>query len=290
MAGTSQTDPSGTGPPDEGDGFHLLVVTTTDVPGERLREQVERHAEGRDPAIHVVAPAVTEGPFKHVMGDVGEAKQSAGERLDASLDELRSSGGEVTGTIGDADPLVAIEDALQTYPADEILIVTHTGDGSRWLEGDLFERAKEKFEPPLTHVTVEGASGDAGVSEVEHRGRGAEPPDEDEVDPTSGNIPPFTARDLFGLVVAIVGTLVLGALAATCESGGGDAIEHGSGTSAECSARILIAVGVALINAAHVVGLFLFQGLRYRGGWARLFAILSLVLTPVAIVASLLIA
>jgi hypothetical protein len=289
VAGTSHTDSGGTSAPGGDDGFHLLVVTTTDVPGNSLRQQVEEHADGRDPAVHVVAPAITEGPLKHVMGDVDDAKEDAGKRLDASLDELRSSPGEVTGMIGDSDPLIAIEDALQTFPADEILIVTQAGDGSRWLEGDLFERAKEKFEPPLTHVTVEGASGDADVGEVEHRGRGAESPDEAAADPTSGNLPPFSGRDLFGLLVAIIGTLVLGFLAATCDSGSADAVEHGSGTSAECSARILIAVGVALINAAHIVGLFLFQGLRYRGGWARLFATLSLVLTPIAIVASLLI-
>jgi hypothetical protein len=104
------------------------------------------------------------------------------------------------------------------------------------------------------------------------------------------NLPPFESKDLLGLVVAIVGTLILGVLAATCDSGPGAEIEHGGGTSTECLARILIAVGVALINAAHIVGLFLFESVGYRGFFARMFAILSLVLTPVAIVVSLLIA
>jgi hypothetical protein len=46
---------------------------------------------------------------------------------------------------------------------------------------------------------------------------------------------------------------------------------------------------VGLINAAHIVGLFLFESVGYRGFFARMFAILSLVLTPVAIIVSLLI-
>jgi hypothetical protein len=284
----SQPEPAGTRPAQGSRDSHFLVVATTDVPGPELRREVEHHA-GREAKIHVVAPAITQGPLKHVMGDVDEAKQSADERLDSLLQELRSSGAEVTGVIGDSDPVLAIEDALQTFPADEILIVTRAGEGSRWLEEDLFERAKEKFEPPLTHVEVGGDTGDSAVEDVERRGRGAETPDEEEVGSESGNLPPFATRDLIGLVIAIVGTLVLGVLAATCDSGPGESIEHGGGTSPECTARILIAVGVALINAAHIVGLFLFQSVRYRGGWARMFAILSLVLTPVAIVASLLI-
>lgn len=102
------------------------------------------------------------------------------------------------------------------------------------------------------------------------------------------NLPPFDRSQLLGLTVAIVGTLILGVLAATCDSGPGTEVEHGGGTSGECTARLLIAVGVALINAAHIVGLFLFESVGYRGFFARMFATLSLVLTPLAIVVSLL--
>ncbi len=97
------------------------------------------------------------------------------------------------------------------------------------------------------------------------------------------NLPPFDRRDLAGLIVAIVGTIVLVVLAAAC----GD-VEEGSGSDPSCGAKIAIAGGVALINAAHIVGLFLFESGGYRGFFARAFAILSLVVTPVAIVVSLL--
>ena len=99
----------------------------------------------------------------------------------------------------------------------------------------------------------------------------------------SRNLPPFHKRDLFGLVVAIVGTIVLVIIAASC----GD-VEEGSGSSPSCGAVIAIALGVSLINAAHVVGLFLFESVGYRGFFARFFSILSLALTPLAIVATLL--
>ena len=100
----------------------------------------------------------------------------------------------------------------------------------------------------------------------------------------SRNLPPFEKRDLLGVVVAIVGTIVLVVLAAAC----GD-VEEGSGSSPSCGARIAIAGAVGLINAAHIVGIFLFESVGYRGFFARMFSLLSLVLTPTAIVVSLLI-
>jgi hypothetical protein len=50
----------------------------------------------------------------------------------------------------------------------------------------------------------------------------------------------------------------------------------------------VIAGIAALVNLAHVVGLVLFQSLRYRGFWERSFAWMSLIGTPIAIVISLL--
>lgn len=261
----------------------LLVVATVAVEGAELRRQIEGRGAGGPEAVHVVSPALTGSAIKHAMGDVDDAKGEAQERLDASLEELRGGDAKVTGTVGDSDPLLAIEDALQVFPADEILIVTHSDEDAAWLEDDLYERSKAKFEPPLTHVVVGAGSDTERVADVERSGRGVKTP-EDEIDVDSSNQAVWTMRDLGGLLVAIVGTIVLVVLAANCEN-----VEEGSGTASDCIARILIAGAVALVNAAHIVGLLLFQSVGYHGGWARLFALMSLVLTPVAIVVSLLV-
>ncbi len=55
------------------------------------------------------------------------------------------------------------------------------------------------------------------------------------------------------------------------------------------AAAIGIAIGVALVNMAQVVGLVLFESVRYRGGFAKLLRTLSLVGTPLAVLANLLI-
>jgi hypothetical protein len=56
-----------------------------------------------------------------------------------------------------------------------------------------------------------------------------------------------------------------------------------------CAARALIAGALGLVNLAHVVGLMLFQTVRYRGFWRNFFAEVSLYGTLAGIVASLLI-
>lgn len=266
--------------------FRLLVVAAHTLAGSELRDQIAERVADRDATVHVVSPALTDSSLKHAMGDVDEAIEAAGGRLEESLAEIRCAGIEATGAIGDSDPLLAIEDALQIFPADEILILTHDKDGGRWLEDDAFERARRRFEPPITHVVVE----DAGprpdhIADVERAGRGVEAPPDREVSARSRNLPPLSARDLAGIAVALVGTGILIVLATSCGGSG-----HEGFDDTGCAARILIAGGVALINLAHIVGLVLFQSVRYRGPGERLFAHLSLWGTPLAVIVSLLVA
>ena len=56
--------------------------------------------------------------------------------------------------VGDADPLQAIADALRTFPADEVVIVTHPDDKANWLEKDAGRSAKERFGVPVKHIVV----------------------------------------------------------------------------------------------------------------------------------------
>jgi hypothetical protein len=285
MAGGSHTDQqAGRGGEDGRD--RLLVVATEAVAGSELRAQVAERLRDRPAAVHVVSPAVTRTGLKHAMGDIDEAVEEASGRLDESLRELRDLDAEVTGRVGDSDPLQAIEDALQTFSPDEILIVTHPDEDSRWLESDVFDRARHRFEPPITHVVAErDRSGEEHVAEVERAGRGVEEPPEAEVRGRSANLPPMSALDVGGILVAIVGTIVLVVLAATCPG----ELEEGGGSDTACVVRAIIAGLFGLINVAHVVGLVLFQSVSYRGFAEKLFAQLSLFGTPAAIVVSLLI-
>ena len=59
------------------------------------------------------------------------------------------------GEIGDSDPVMAIEDALRTFPAHEIIISTHPqGARTGWRSGSS-ARVEERFDLPMTHVVVD---------------------------------------------------------------------------------------------------------------------------------------
>ncbi len=264
-------------PTRDDDVFRLLVIAADEHVGGPVREEIKARADGRNHEVRVVAPALAESGLKHAMGDVDEAREGAEQRLGSSLDDIGEGGPAIDGRIGDSDPVLAIEDALREFPADEILIVTHPEDEGRWLEGDLFDRARQRFARPILHVTIdpEGDSIDAERSDGE-----PDPASDAEIEP-SKNMPRFSVRDLAGIAVAIIGTIVMFALAA----GDSPGVSESSRDPNSNTAELLIAGAMALINVAHVVALTLFQSVGYRGGWDRFFARFSLVGTLIAIIA-----
>jgi hypothetical protein len=262
----STTDATGT--------YRLLVVAAEAVDGEQVRNEVAQRAKGRDTEVRLVAPAIDQSKLEHVMGDVDEATDRARQRLERSAQALERAGLEpVDARIGDADLKQAIADALGDFDADEILIVAHSGGGPSY-EKDWIEDAEREFSQPITEIYVDR---EAHVTDVEHTAGHAEA-GPGEIEGQSENMPPFSPRDVLGIVVAIAGTIVLVVLAAT----GSEDLE---GLSSQ-SLRVMLAGGFGLINLAHVVGLTLFQSEGHRGAARTLFANLSLYGTPAAIVVS----
>src|SRR5207248_8808135 len=102
----------------------------------------------------VVSPALN-STLKTWTSDEDGARRAAQERLDKSLQSLRAVDLDAQGEVGDADPVQAIEDALRTFQPDELIISTHPAGRSQWLERGVVERARERFELPLTHVVVD---------------------------------------------------------------------------------------------------------------------------------------
>ena len=101
----------------------------------------------------VVCPALTSA-VRHWASDVDGGRARAQRRLDESLSLLRDAGIDAQGEIGDDDPLQAIEDALRTFGADEIVVATHPEESATWLERHVVERARERFALPIAHVVI----------------------------------------------------------------------------------------------------------------------------------------
>jgi hypothetical protein len=139
------------GPPDE---RRALVVANETVGGATLRDRIRERSKGVRAEVLVVAPALNT-PIRHWASDEDGARALAEARLDESLELLRSGGLNARGEVGDAEPLQAIEDALRTFGADEIIISTHPEGRSQWLERGVVTAARERFAVPITHVVVD---------------------------------------------------------------------------------------------------------------------------------------
>lgn len=129
----------------------ILLVANRTATTDGLLEAVRARA-ARGPAIfHLVVPAHPHGLHKVVDPQEGDAG-TAQHVLDEALPALSAAAGApVTGAVGDAEPLMAIEDAVNRDRFDEILISTLPRRISRWLHLDLVSKARG-IGLPVTHV------------------------------------------------------------------------------------------------------------------------------------------
>jgi hypothetical protein len=146
-----QTAPVHRGGPDE---RRILVIANETVGGHALRNEIRRRSEGYTTEVLVVTPALN-SPVRHWTSDEDQARADASRRLEASLERLGRAGIDARGEVGDGDPLQAIEDALRTFGADEVIISTHPEGRSNWLERGVVSGARERFAVPITHVVVD---------------------------------------------------------------------------------------------------------------------------------------
>jgi len=142
---------------------HVLIVAHQTAATSALLEAVhERGAEG--PAeFHLVVPRIAHGMHKYV--DPQDAERDEAQRvLDQALPRLsEAAGSRVTGSIGDHEPLAAIQDAINLGSYDELIISTLPLGVSRWLKLDLVSKAKG-LGLPVTHVMAKShAEAMAGV-------------------------------------------------------------------------------------------------------------------------------
>jgi hypothetical protein len=268
-----------------GGGDRALVVVDETVSGSELRDRLAAELGREVGEVFVVAPALAGSALAHTLGDVDAAIGPAEDRLRRTLEELRRAGIEARGEVGDAEPMLAINDEIQKFHPDRILLVAHREAEGAFAERGLLEQVERDLDLPVTELVVDRADAPhvLDVQETEPvagRRKGWRP---------SSNWPPLSKREVAGILVAIIGTLLLGVLAADCVGAAGGASDFEEGRlDAPCAARILIATALALVNLAHVVGLVLFQSVGYQGMWSRFFARLSLIGTPTAIAVSLL--
>lgn len=130
----------------------ILVISNRTCECPAVIDEVERCARVASGAVVLlVAPAVN-SRVKHLVSDTDAALADAQERVDNAIGQLAERGVSISGAVGDANPLQAIEDALTLFAADQLIVATHPPEHSHWLEKKLLDRASQRFGLPTTHV------------------------------------------------------------------------------------------------------------------------------------------
>jgi hypothetical protein len=130
----------------------ILALVSEPVSGEALKQAVgAERAENAE--VLVVAPALNTRT-RFLFSDVDGAIERAEEVQEETVERMTEEGVDAAGDTGESDPLLAIQDALQTFPADEIVLFAHPGDQSGWLEEGIVEQARERFDRPVEHIAI----------------------------------------------------------------------------------------------------------------------------------------
>ncbi len=130
---------------------HVLVVAHQTAATERLLAAVRERAQRGPAQFYLVVPRMPHGMHKVVDPEAtgGDDAQQVLEEALPKLSEAAGSG--VTGELGDAEPLMAIQDAVNLGNFDEIIISTLPRRISRWLKLDLVSKTKG-LGLPVMHV------------------------------------------------------------------------------------------------------------------------------------------
>ena len=147
---------------------NVLVVALDSGSEEEIRTAIEARQRADEVSVRVVAPASSMGALEWLMGDEDAARAEAEEVAEHAAEAAEAVEADVhTDTeVGDRDPLVAVEDALADFAADEIVVAGHPDEKT--------EARLRRFGLPVERLEAIHAADSSGAEELAHdlaRGR-----------------------------------------------------------------------------------------------------------------------
>jgi hypothetical protein len=131
----------------------VIALVSEPVSGDALRAVIGERAD--DAEVLVVAPALN-SKLRFWMSDSDTAIERAEAVQEETVERMDEEGVDAAGDTGESDPVLAIQDALQTFAADEIVLFTHPRGKRNWLEEGVVDEVKERFGLPVAHLVIEG--------------------------------------------------------------------------------------------------------------------------------------
>ncbi len=142
------------------DVIHTLVVATQTVATPDLVNRLKERAAASPHRYTIVCPRTDDVSEPQIVRD-----------LASTLAELYRADIDATGQPMSPDPFHAVQNAIEHYRIDEVLISTFAGETSRWLDEDLVGRTREITDKQVEHLEV-GRPATAVAAAVAEGGEG----------------------------------------------------------------------------------------------------------------------
>src|SRR5689334_6450984 len=121
---------------------HLLVVANRTVDSPELLASIKQRTEHGPVHVTMLVPAAW------------SERAQAERRLQSAVASLSADGIQAEGLLGDADLIVAVQEAWNPGRYDEVVVSTLTEGASRWLQIDLPHRVARLTDCTVKHVAV----------------------------------------------------------------------------------------------------------------------------------------
>jgi hypothetical protein len=123
---------------------HVLVVATVTATSDDLMAALEERVRRASVPVDFLLVMPTSGPDPATMRP----------RLEEALGRWHEAGLKAEGEIGDADPVVAVDEVCRPGRFDEVIVSTLPGQTSRWIRSDVPYRIAALTDLPVTHVVA----------------------------------------------------------------------------------------------------------------------------------------
>jgi hypothetical protein len=133
----------------------LLVITSEAITGDHLRDAIGSDATD-DAEVLVIAPALHKSALRFWLSDADAAIARAQTIQHDSVEQLDGEGITATGDTGESEPLAAIADTLQGFPADRIALFIHSAADQSYRENITAADIEARFGLPVTVTEIEG--------------------------------------------------------------------------------------------------------------------------------------
>jgi hypothetical protein len=139
---------------------HTLVVATQTVDSPDLLERLKSRAAERPHRYTIISPR---------SGQISREEVCA--KLARALATLYKAEIDATGQPMSPAPVAAVENAIEHYRIDEILISTFAGEQSKWLQEGLIEKVEAMSDKPVEHVEAGRGPGAAAAAQTADSGQ-----------------------------------------------------------------------------------------------------------------------